>query len=126
MKFSLSLSLEVGGRNDLRWWFCTKTEESEASYALPWPKGEYCVMKKGNCPTGMHSPWLCNSAQVKHKIITYTLNIFLLIFKLTTISPLLQGGTAKCSFLRTNMQCGFIKVIRMKRGSSNCKMIVAL
>ena len=33
--------------------------------------------------------------------------------------------TAKCSFLRTNMQCGFIKVIRMKRGSSNCKMIVA-
>ena len=24
------------------------------------------------------------------------------------------------------MQCGFIKVIRKKRGSSNCKMIVAL
>ena len=44
----------------------------------------------------------------------------------------LQGGdsdspikTAKCSFLRINMQCGFIQVIRMKRGSSNCKMIVA-
>ena len=33
--------------------------------------------------------------------------------------------TAKCSFLRTNMQCGFIKVIRMRRGSSNCKMIVS-
>ena len=24
--------------------------------------------------------------------------------------------TAKCSFLRTNMQCGFIKIIKMKRG----------
>ena len=33
--------------------------------------------------------------------------------------------TAKCSFLRTDMQYGFIKVIRIKRGSSNCKMIVA-
>ena len=32
--------------------------------------------------------------------------------------------TPKCSLLRTNMQCGFIKVIRIERGSSNCKMIV--
>ena len=37
-----------------------------------------------------------------------------------SISPI---KTPKCSFF--NMQCGFIKVIRMKRGSSNCKMIVA-
>ena len=52
-------------------------------------------------------------------------------FFIFTSTPIYRGDndlaikTAKCSFLRTNMQCGFIKVIRMKRGSSNCKMIVA-
>ena len=44
----------------------------------------------------------------------------------------LQGGdsispikTPKYSFVRTNMQCGFIKVVRMKRGFSNYKMTVS-
>ena len=39
-----------------------------------------------------------------------------------SISPI---KTPRYSFLRTNMQCGFIKVMRMKIGSSNCKLIVA-
>ena len=39
-----------------------------------------------------------------------------------SISPI---KTPKCSFLRTDMQCGFIKILRMKRGPSNFKMIVA-
>ena len=43
------------------------------------------------------------------------------IYKGDNISPI---KTLKCSFLRINMQCGFIKVIRMKRFSPNCKMIL--
>ena len=44
------------------------------------------------------------------------------IYKGDSISPI---KTPKCSFLRTNMQCGFIKVVSMKRGSSNYKMTLS-
>ena len=49
-------------------------------------------------------------------------SVFCIFTRGDSISPI---KAPKCSFLRTNMQCGYIKVIRMKRGSSNYKMIVA-
>ena len=34
--------------------FCVKTRsQTETSkYDLPWPKGQYCIYKEGNCPQG--------------------------------------------------------------------------
>ena len=33
--------------------FCMKTQSKTSTYDLPWPKGEYCIYKKGNrCPDG--------------------------------------------------------------------------
>ena len=33
--------------------FCLKTQSQTTDFSLSWPKGEYCIFKKGNkCPTG--------------------------------------------------------------------------
>lgn len=32
--------------------FCMKTIEKTSDYSLPWPKGQYCIFKKGDCPKG--------------------------------------------------------------------------
>ena len=31
--------------------FCIKTQAGSV-YSLPWPKGQYCIFKKGICPAG--------------------------------------------------------------------------
>ena len=40
------------GRN-IRTHWCSKTVSS-GDYGLIWPKGSYCIGKKGNCPGGFH------------------------------------------------------------------------
>ena len=32
--------------------FCMKTQFRGSKYSLPWPKGQYCIFKKGECPEG--------------------------------------------------------------------------
>ena len=32
--------------------FCMKTQSQTSKYDLPWPKGKYCIYKKGDCPEG--------------------------------------------------------------------------
>ena len=32
--------------------FCIKTTKIATTYDLPWPKGKYCIFKKGDCPEG--------------------------------------------------------------------------
>ena len=38
-------------RGSMEQWFCIKTQPGSA-YSLPWPKGQYCIFKKGKCPGG--------------------------------------------------------------------------
>ena len=33
--------------------FCMKTKHTASVYNLPWPKGQYCILKKGTCPEGL-------------------------------------------------------------------------
>ena len=37
-------------KNDMEQKFCMKTQSQPTE--LSWPKGKYCVFKKGSCPTG--------------------------------------------------------------------------
>ena len=39
----------INGRN-ARQDFCVKTQETPSH--MSWPKGSYCIAKKGNCPDG--------------------------------------------------------------------------
>ena len=39
-------------RNDVVMKYCIKTNFKGAGYPLPWPKGKYCIHKKGHCPEG--------------------------------------------------------------------------
>ena len=39
-------------RNDMEQKFCMKTEQGSTKFSLPWPKGKYCIFKKGKCPKG--------------------------------------------------------------------------
>ena len=39
-------------KNDMEQKFCIKTQNQTTEFSLAWPKGQYCVFKKGNCPTG--------------------------------------------------------------------------
>ncbi|KAL9962475.1 hypothetical protein ACROYT_G031580 [Oculina patagonica] len=32
--------------------FCMRTKKQTTKYDLPWPKGQYCIFKKRNCPKG--------------------------------------------------------------------------
>ncbi|XP_078383899.1 uncharacterized protein LOC144666356 [Oculina patagonica] len=40
------------GRRNMEQKFCMKTRHQTTPYDLHWPKGEYCIFKKGNCPKG--------------------------------------------------------------------------
>lgn len=40
-------------RNNLKRHFCTKTDSTSDTARLPWPKGQYCIYKKGSCPMGL-------------------------------------------------------------------------
>ena len=49
---SWSSPYDVAGnvqRNNMEQRFCIKTNSEGSS---PWPKGEYCILKKGDCPAG--------------------------------------------------------------------------
>ena len=39
-------------RNNLKVEYCTKTYYTSNDYGIQWPKGSYCIAKKGNCPSG--------------------------------------------------------------------------
>ncbi len=39
-------------KNNMEQKFCMKTKEKTSGYNLPWPKGRYCIFKKGECPEG--------------------------------------------------------------------------
>ena len=52
-QFSSELTLAgLFGRN-IRVEYCTKTDTSN-DYGIQWPKGSYCIAKKGNCPSGFN------------------------------------------------------------------------
>ncbi|XP_078384038.1 uncharacterized protein LOC144666477 [Oculina patagonica] len=40
-------------KKDMEQKFCMRTQNRTTPYDLPWPKGNYCVYKKGNCPEGL-------------------------------------------------------------------------
>ncbi|XP_078383252.1 uncharacterized protein LOC144665838 [Oculina patagonica] len=40
------------GKNNMEQRFCMKTEYKTSEYSFPWPKGRYCIFKKGKCPKG--------------------------------------------------------------------------
>ncbi|KAJ7390106.1 hypothetical protein OS493_027138 [Desmophyllum pertusum] len=41
--------------NDMEQKFCMKTQDRTSEYNLPWPTGQYCIFKKGNCPGGFEN-----------------------------------------------------------------------
>ena len=40
-------------KNNMYQKFCMKTKHTASDYNLPWPKGQYCILKKGKCPGGL-------------------------------------------------------------------------
>ena len=40
-------------RNEMTQKFCMKTKVTTSDYDLPWPRGKYCILKKGECPEGL-------------------------------------------------------------------------
>ncbi|XP_070568158.1 uncharacterized protein [Ptychodera flava] len=45
-------------RTDMHQNFCMKTTTQGTSYDWKWTSGEYCIFKKGNCPSGFSSGWI--------------------------------------------------------------------
>lgn len=41
------------GSNNVRHYFCMKTTSNEDSYDWSFPRGKYCIYKKGPCPSGL-------------------------------------------------------------------------
>ena len=46
-------------RNNMFQKFCMKTEDTASDYNLPWPRGQYCILKKGECPEGLCYLFVC-------------------------------------------------------------------
>ena len=46
-------------RNDMSQAFCMKTKDTASDYNLPWPRGQYCILKKGECPEGLCYLFVC-------------------------------------------------------------------
>ena len=49
---------DLAGRakdDDMEQKFCIKTQFQTTEFSLSWPKGAYCIFKKGNCPTGRYN-----------------------------------------------------------------------
>ncbi|KAL9961596.1 hypothetical protein ACROYT_G030565 [Oculina patagonica] len=42
-------------KNNMEQKFCMKTKDKTSGYNLPWPKGRYCIFKKGECPEGLNN-----------------------------------------------------------------------
>ena len=40
-------------KNNMYQKFCVKTKDTASDYNLPWPKGQYCILKKGKCSGGL-------------------------------------------------------------------------
>ena len=40
------------GKENVQPFFCIKTQPGSSKFSLSWPKGEYCILKKGKCPSG--------------------------------------------------------------------------
>ena len=40
------------GKENVQPYFCIKTQQGSSKFSLPWPKGKYCILKKGKCPSG--------------------------------------------------------------------------
>ena len=54
-------------RNNMYQRFCMKTKETDNN--PPWPKGRYCILKKGQCPQGLcYLFFLVCSSQIYIKI----------------------------------------------------------
>nr|AJQ21523.1 MACPF domain-containing protein 8 [Mytilus galloprovincialis] len=50
---------ETPQHNKPVFWFCIKKyDDKSTGYYLNWPKGNYCILKKGTCPTGFSDGWL--------------------------------------------------------------------
>ena len=41
------------GKDNMVQGFCIKTQAQGTVYDMSWPRGQYCVFKKGACPTGL-------------------------------------------------------------------------
>ena len=55
---SHSLSLAGTFNENIRTYFCTKTDKTY-DYGIKWPKGSYCIARKGGtCPTGFSNGWI--------------------------------------------------------------------
>ena len=53
-RFSRPLTLYGSFGSNIKVGYCTKTDTSK-DYGLKWPKGSYCIAKKGACPSGFSS-----------------------------------------------------------------------
>ena len=40
------------GKNNMKQAFCMKIKYRTSRYNRRWPRGSYCIFKKGNCPRG--------------------------------------------------------------------------
>ncbi|BFZ25969.1 hypothetical protein BsWGS_29009 [Bradybaena similaris] len=59
---SFSGSLHLAGtfepHGDILTEFCIKGNPAISAFDLSWPKGDYCILKYGDCPTGFGAGWL--------------------------------------------------------------------
>ncbi|XP_062501657.1 perforin-like protein 1 [Corticium candelabrum] len=46
------------GSNNMQWEFCIKVSNGLNNINYPWPRGSYCILKKGNCPNQFHYGWI--------------------------------------------------------------------
>ena len=51
------------GKENVRPYFCIKTQQGSSKFSLPWPKGKYCILKKGKCPSGKNLLFLVHGAR---------------------------------------------------------------
>lgn len=53
--FHLDASVD---KNNLKRAFCMKTDKAKDASRPRWPKGKYCIYKKGSCPTGFQNGYI--------------------------------------------------------------------
>ena len=44
--------------NNMQWEFCMKVSNGLNNINYPWPKGSYCILKKGDCPHQFRYGWI--------------------------------------------------------------------
>ena len=60
-------------RNNMFQNFCMKTKDTASVYNLPWPRGQYCINKKGECPEGLCYLFVCLFFGLFKPILIYNL-----------------------------------------------------